>query len=62
MFQGQAVKTCDFCDARLTANPFTRTYNKRLFLFCSVGCLNNHYQACAQLDRSQTVLAFDVVV
>lgn len=61
MYHDQNVKVCDWCDTRLTHNPFTRTYNKRLYLFCAVYCLNEHYKACARLERSQTVLAFDVV-
>lgn len=61
-FHTQNVKTCDWCDERLVYNPFSRTYNKRLFLFCTVNCLNEHYKACSRLERSQTALAFDVVV
>jgi hypothetical protein len=53
--------TCAWCGDMLTYNPFTRTHNKRLYLFCTVSCLNDHYTASARLERSQTVLAFGMV-
>jgi hypothetical protein len=62
MYGTQNVKTCDWCDEELKFNPFTRTYNKRLYLFCAAQCLNEHYKACSKLERSQTTIAFDVVV
>jgi len=58
----QNVAICSWCDDELRANPFTRTYNKRVFLFCTTTCWNEHYKACVRLERSQTVIAFDVVV
>jgi hypothetical protein len=56
------VKVCDWCDTRLIYNPFTRTHEGTLHLFCSSACLTDHYKFCTEYRDYQSRFNFDVVV
>lgn len=51
MFEEQNVLVCDWCDERLTYEPFNRTYKNDRYQFCTVACLNSHFAACTAIDR-----------
>lgn len=62
MYHDQNVHLCNWCDRRLTANPFTTTIGDEVLLFCSEAHRNDHYQYLAQVRAAQSRFNFDVVV
>lgn len=61
-FSDQNYKVCDWCDRRLTANPFPRTIGDEVFLFCSEAHRDDHYNYLGQVRAAQARFNFDVVV
>lgn len=57
----QRVYVCDWCNQRITANPFTRLINEELFMFCSQEHMTAHDTYCRTHSEYQSRFNFDVV-
>lgn len=40
------MRKCDWCNAEIVADPFTRHFQEQTYMFCSNDCFNHHWKYC----------------